>query len=73
LRFDDLSKRVIGFAVEVNKELSPGLLENAYKKCLAFELRQSGINFEKTLKDLFYKTFVPFVCFGVNRSFKGDS
>ena len=27
-------------------ELGPGLLENTYKQCLAFELRESGLNFE---------------------------
>ena len=46
MKFDDLSKRVIGSALEVHKELGPGLLENTYKQCLAFELRESGLNFE---------------------------
>ena len=41
-----LTKRVIGLAIEVHKELGPGLLENTYKQCLAHELRNSGINFE---------------------------
>ena len=46
MRFDDLSNRVIGFALEVHKQLGPGLLESAYKQCLAYELGHSGINFE---------------------------
>ena len=43
---NDLTRKVIGFAIEVHKELGPGLLENAYQKCLAFELREAGIHFE---------------------------
>jgi GxxExxY protein len=43
---NDLTRKVIGFAIEVHKELGPGLLESAYQKCLAFELRESGIHFE---------------------------
>ena len=46
MKFDDLSKKVIGFAIEVHKELGPGLLENTYKKCLAYELKKAGINCE---------------------------
>jgi GxxExxY protein len=37
---------VIGFALEVHRELGPGLLENTYKQCMAFELSKAGINFE---------------------------
>ncbi len=43
MRFDELSNKVIGFAIEVHKELGPGLLENTYKQCLALELKQAGI------------------------------
>ena len=32
--FDDLSNRIIGCAVEVHRELGPGLLESAYEQCL---------------------------------------
>ena len=40
---DALTREVIGAAIEVHKELGPGLLESVYRKCLAFELRQKGI------------------------------
>jgi GxxExxY protein len=43
MEFDDLSKRVIGCAIEVHRNLGPGLLESAYEKCLAYELECSGI------------------------------
>ncbi len=38
MEFDDLSKTVIGCALEVHRTLGPGLLESAYEKCLAHEL-----------------------------------
>ena len=44
MKFDKLSNTVIGLAIEVHKELGPGLLENTYKQCLAYELSKSNIN-----------------------------
>jgi GxxExxY protein len=38
-----LSERVIGLAIDVHRELGPGLLESAYEECLCFELAQDGI------------------------------
>lgn len=43
MEFDALSKRVIGLAIEVHRELGPGLLESAYEKCLAHELKEHEI------------------------------
>tara|TARA_Y100000294_G_scaffold119388_1_gene110852 strand:- start:5 stop:382 length:378 start_codon:yes stop_codon:yes gene_type:complete len=45
IKFDDLSNKVIGLAIEVHRKLGPGLLENTYKQCLAYELSQAGIKF----------------------------
>jgi GxxExxY protein len=42
-RRDQLTERVIGFAIEVHRHLGPGLLESAYEECLCFELKQNGI------------------------------
>jgi GxxExxY protein len=42
----DLTKEIIGAAIEVHRELGPGLLESAYEACLCFELRSRGIPFE---------------------------
>lgn len=42
-----LSKQVIGAAIEVHRNLGPGLLESAYETCLAYELRKSGIHVER--------------------------
>ncbi len=43
MEFDQLSKQVIGLAIEVHRELGPGLLESTYEKCLAYELRAHNI------------------------------
>ncbi|MBV8458934.1 MAG: GxxExxY protein [Acetobacteraceae bacterium] len=40
---DPLTKRIIGLAIAVHRELGPGLLESAYEECLCFELKQAGI------------------------------
>ncbi|MDB5347936.1 MAG: hypothetical protein JWP89_6313 [Schlesneria sp.] len=46
MEFEELSSRVIGCAIEVHRILGPGLLESAYKQCLAYELSRSGIAFQ---------------------------
>ena len=43
MEFDDLSNRVIGCAIEVHRQLGPGLLESAYEQCLAHELSRNNI------------------------------
>ncbi len=45
MEFDELSNRVIGCAIEVHRELGPGLLESTYEQCLAHELTLHGIAF----------------------------
>ena len=45
MEFDELSRRVIGCAIEVHRVLGPGLLESAYEQCLAQELSLQGIAF----------------------------
>ena len=39
-----LSNIIIGCAIEVHKQLGPGLLESTYEACLAHELRKKGLN-----------------------------
>jgi GxxExxY protein len=39
-----LSKEIIGGAIEVHRELGPGLLESAYTECLAAEIRHLGLS-----------------------------
>ena len=44
-RSDPLVRLVIGCGIEVHRGLGPGLLESAYRPCLAWELREKGIAF----------------------------
>ncbi|MBU1169362.1 MAG: GxxExxY protein [Proteobacteria bacterium] len=45
--FDDLSNSVIGCAINVHRDLGPGLLESSYEQCLAHELSLNGIVFKR--------------------------
>lgn len=42
-----LSKAIIGAAIEVHRNLGPGLLESAYEECLCRELSIQDIVFER--------------------------
>ena len=64
MKLDAISKRlvndicysVIGAAIEVHKELGPGLLESIYEECLCEELQDRGIKFKRQAKlPLLYK------------------
>jgi len=51
-----LSYDVLGCAINVHKEVGPGLLESVYEKCLAHELRSKGFKVWQQVKaPLFYK------------------
>ena len=39
-----LSEKVIGLAIEVHRQLGPGLLESTYRTCLCYELNKAGID-----------------------------
>jgi GxxExxY protein len=42
LKLNQLTEAIIGAAIEVHRQLGPGLLESVYRKCLAYELRKRG-------------------------------
>ena len=44
---DPVTERVIGLAIEVHRALGPGLLESAYEECLAYELAQHQLCFQR--------------------------
>lgn len=44
---NEISKKIIGCAIEVHKQLGPGLLESAYQECLFYELNLAGLNVQK--------------------------
>ncbi|MBM3133940.1 MAG: GxxExxY protein [Chloroflexi bacterium] len=43
----DLTEQILGAAIEVHRKLGPGLLESAYRACLARELALHGLSFEQ--------------------------
>jgi GxxExxY protein len=42
-----LTETIIGAAIDVHRELGPGLLEQSYEACLTFELLQRGLSLER--------------------------
>jgi GxxExxY protein len=42
-----ISRAIIGYAIDVHKELGPGLLESVYEKCLTYLLVQDGFTVER--------------------------
>ena len=46
MEFDKLSNKIIGCALEVHRNLGPGLLESTYEQCLAHEFRLVNIPFK---------------------------
>jgi GxxExxY protein len=53
----ELSERVIGLAIDVHRQLGPGLLESVYEECLCFELKHAGMAYGRQVPlALVYKT-----------------
>ncbi len=46
---NEISKKIIGCAIEVHRQLGPGLLESAYQECLLYELKQAGLKVQKEI------------------------
>ena len=44
---NNLTRRVIGAAIEVHRTLGPGLLESVYQECLTHELSSRGLSFRR--------------------------
>ena len=56
---DLITEKVIGAAIEVHRQLGPGLLESTYEKCLAKELDLRKIRYERQKAcNLLYKGLV---------------
>lgn len=58
MTLDDLSEQAISAAIEVHRHLGPGLLEAAYRRCLAIELRSRGAQARE-------EVVVPLTCKGI--------
>ncbi len=51
---NELTGLIIGKAIEVHRQLGPGLLESTYRDCLLYELQKSNITVKKEF-------FVPLI------------
>ena len=47
MKENDVSDKVIGCAIEVHRQLGPGLLESVYEQALCFELSKADLRFER--------------------------
>jgi len=47
MEINRITERIIGCAIEVHKNLGPGLLESAYEECLCYEFNKIGLFFER--------------------------
>lgn len=50
LRYEELTEKILGAAIEVHKALGPGLLESASEECLCHELNLRGLRFQRQIK-----------------------
>ncbi|MGC2259840.1 MAG: GxxExxY protein [Candidatus Sulfotelmatobacter sp.] len=44
---NQISGKIIGACIKVHRRLGPGLLESAYEACVAYELRELGLQLER--------------------------
>ena len=47
---NELTKTIIGAAIEVHRSLGPGLLESTYLACLFYEIEQCGLYVEEQVE-----------------------
>jgi len=47
---DELTGAIIGAAIDVHRQLGPGLLESTYEECMAFELAERQIAYERQVE-----------------------
>ncbi|MGZ4033645.1 MAG: GxxExxY protein [Bacteroidia bacterium] len=44
---NEISKIIIGCAINIHKKLGPGLLESSYEECLVYEINKTGLRVER--------------------------
>ena len=42
-----ITEKIIGCAIEIHRQLGPGLLESAYEDCMVYEMQLQGLQFVK--------------------------
>lgn len=58
-RLNELTSQIISAAIQVHRELGPGLLESAYEACLSFELQSRNLTVE-------HQVPLPLIYRGIN-------
>jgi len=55
-QFEELSKKIIGAAIEVHRKLGPGFLENIYEEALKLELSKHRLHYDsqKEIKIMYH-------------------
>ena len=54
MQLDDITYKVIGCAMKVHNTLGSGFQEVIYQRCLAIELQQVKLNFEREKEQIIY-------------------
>ncbi|GAB3822388.1 GxxExxY protein [Pontibacter rugosus] len=54
MELDEVTYKVIGCAMKVHNTLGSGFQEVIYQRCLAIELQQAGLNFEREKEQVIY-------------------
>jgi GxxExxY protein len=47
MELNEITQKIIGCAIQVHKNLGPGLLESAYEECLSYELIKNGLTIKR--------------------------
>lgn len=50
MEVNHITEAIIGAAIEVHRELGPGLLESAYEACLLYEIAQQGLEVSRQVQ-----------------------
>jgi len=50
MEINEITKNIIGAAIEVHRTLGPGLLESTYEACLFYEIEQIGLYVERQVE-----------------------
>ena len=46
---NEIGEKLLGCALKVHRTLGPGLLESVYESCLAIELDEAGLTYDRQL------------------------
>lgn len=56
MKYEDITKRIIGCAMKVHNTLGNGFQEVIYQRALAIEMRLEGLSFEREMEmDIYYR------------------